>query len=190
MGNPFDPNVYGPVVSALLQKDRLIELGPGNPDPEMEKRLAALQVTDLFPSLRILDPPMAQACLAGLWLYHDFLHQSHRISQSIPTATGSYWHGLMHRREPDYSNAKYWFRKVGNHPVFSDLCREAKALADSESRFCPPFIANQDEWNPFDFIDFCEECLQVETPAEHLCRKIQQREWELLFDYCYKKAVW
>ena len=49
---------------------------------------------------------MASACLAGLWLYHDYLDESHAVSQSIHTPAGSYWHGLMHRREPDFANPK------------------------------------------------------------------------------------
>ena len=45
---------------------------------------------------------MAACCLCGLWLLHDFLDESHSLSQEITTDTGSYWHGIMHRREPDY----------------------------------------------------------------------------------------
>ncbi|HQH73843.1 MAG TPA: hypothetical protein PK360_17340 [bacterium] len=189
MNVSFDPKVYGPVVAELWSEHRLIELGPGEPNAGAEPRLAGLQADDLFSARRILDRDMAQACLAGVWLYHNFLNQSHKISQTIATSSGSYWHGFMHRRELDFSNAKYWFRKVGVHPVYGRLCREAKALAAAHPHFSPAFLTSQEEWDPYSFVDFCEECLQVETPAEPLCRMIQQREWELLFDYCYRKAA-
>ncbi|MFB3785164.1 MAG: hypothetical protein ACE15F_02215 [bacterium] len=189
MSGSFDPNVFGPVVAGLWDKQRLLELGPGEPNTAVEERLVALQAADLFPSRRMVDRDMAQACLSGLWLYHDYLSQSHKISQTIATASGSYWHGFMHRRELDFSNAKYWFRKVGIHPVYAHLRREAKTMAGAHPHFSPAFLIEQEEWDPCAFIDFCEECLQVETPAGPLCRMIQRREWELLFDYCYKKAA-
>ena len=37
----------------------------------------------------------ASALLAGLWLWHDFLDESHAISQNLPTPTGSLWHALL-----------------------------------------------------------------------------------------------
>ena len=91
---------------------------------------------------------MAACCLAALWLYHDFLDESHTLSQDIDTTTGSYWHGIMHRREPDAGNAKYWFRRVGTHPVFALLAAEAKEHS--------PELLTSSDWDPFAFIDFCE----------------------------------
>src|SRR4051794_18122244 len=54
---------------------------------------------------------------AGLWLYVDDLERSHTISQSIGDTTGSYWHGIMHRREGDFSNSHYWMRRATGHPL-------------------------------------------------------------------------
>jgi hypothetical protein len=34
----------------------------------------------------------------------------------------------MHRREPDPSNSKYWWRKVASHPVLDQLRKKAPAL--------------------------------------------------------------
>ena len=132
----------------------------------------------------------SQACLAGLWLYHDFLDESHTISQDLDGPTGSYWHGLMHRREPDYGNAAYWFRRVGSHPVFTSLAREAGRLV-SENPTGPEtaFLGRGGAWDPFAFIDLCASAARQQSANETLCRRIQQREWELLFDYCYRQAV-
>ncbi len=60
---------------------------------------------------------------AGLWLLAGNLDESHQISQSIESPEGSFWHGIMHRREGDFWNAKYWFRRVGRHPVLSELAK-------------------------------------------------------------------
>src|SRR5205807_2805932 len=54
---------------------------------------------------------------AGIWLYVDDLDHSHRVSQGIEVATGAYWHGIMHRREGDFSNSHYWVRRAAGHPL-------------------------------------------------------------------------
>ena len=62
------------------------------------------------------------ALKAGLHLFNDSLNLSHSYSQQIEDdATGCYWHGIMHRMEGDYSNANYWLRSAGSHPVKSLL---------------------------------------------------------------------
>src|SRR2546430_2293455 len=113
----FDPSSYSAVLAPLLTREDLNELGPGSPNSSLRSQLAKLTVEFAFGG-KVANREMAEACLAGVWLLHDFLDESHKISQSIETATGSIWHGIMHRREPDYGNAKYWFHRVGAHPVF------------------------------------------------------------------------
>ena len=62
-----------------------------------------------------------------------FLEPSHTISQGISSPSGSYWHGIMHRREPDYANAKYWFRRVGPAPDLSAMWETAAELAQDRT---------------------------------------------------------
>jgi hypothetical protein len=180
---------YG-IIGDLLKEDRLAPLGPGQPNLAARLALNALTIHTCFAPHQVRDPDMANACLAGLWLYHDFLDESHQISQSIHTATGSYWHGLMHRREPDFANAKYWFRRVGDHPVF-DAVRSAAAelAAASEPHPSAKFLTTQSAWEPFAFTDLCEASLAGRSPCETLCRQIQGQEWGILFDYCYRQAM-
>jgi hypothetical protein len=176
----FDPRSYGSNVAELVRDRRLMALGPGQPNSSAQDKLKALDAAALVGSTQVKDQEMAKACLAGLWLYHGYLDESHSISQSIHTTTGSYWHGIMHRREPDASNAAYWFRRVGDHPVFAALASEAKALG---------YPGKVDGWNPFQFIDMCEQYRDSGAPEEEAVRRVQLREWELLFDWCWRQAV-
>jgi len=172
----------------LLREDRLPALGPGSPAPGVR---AALEqpIEKLFAPAKIVRRDFAQCCLAALWLYFDYLDSSHKISQDIDTAEGSYWHGILHRREPDFGNAKYWFRRVGRHPVFEPLCKSAAEMArDAGSPKGSAFLIEQRVWDPFAFIDLCEAASQVNAD-EMLCRRIQRREWDLLFEYCYQRAT-
>jgi hypothetical protein len=124
---------------------------------------------------RVVDSDAALACHAGLWLYHDFLGESHDISQELHTPDGSFWHAIMHRREPDPSNSKYWWRRVGKHPVL-DLLREHTPAVGYEYG------------TPEAFVDFCERVRGTGSKDEELARRVQLLEWQLLFNWCWRKA--
>ena len=123
--------------ATILANVPLAPLGPGSPVEAMRPALEA----ELFAGL---DREAASACRAGLWLEFGFLDESHAISQELPTPEGSYWHALMHRREPDGANAKYWFRKVGTHPIHAELARDAAELR---------YLGTGMAWEPFAFVD-------------------------------------
>ncbi len=186
----FDSSAYGPVFGPLLTAAPLNELGPGRPERGVEQRLAAISLTEAFAPAKIVDTEMAQGCLAGLWLMYDFLDRSHEISQSLDTPTGSYWHGILHRREPDYGNAKYWFRHVGPHPVYGPLAEAARELAAAaKPDRAAAFLGDQVDWDPFQFVDLCAAAASVRSACAQPCRLIQQRECQLLFDFCYRRAI-
>jgi len=175
----FDPAAYGPAFAALLRDAPPSPLGPGRPDAACRPALAAL-ADDAFAPHRVVDRDAAAACRAGLWLRFDFLDESHAISQEIHTREGSYWHAILHRREPDPSNAAYWFRRVGEHPIFPTLAKESQDLG---------LRLASDRWDPYHFIDLCEEHRDAGGEQETLLRRVQQREGELLFDWCFRMAA-
>ena len=181
---------YPAAVQDLIADTRLAPLGPGRPNEAVRTRLKKLTVNDLFAPEKFRDLNLGQSCLAGLWLYHDFLDESHKISQDLETAEGAYWHGLMHRREPDFGNSKYWFRRVGPHELFAPLAKSAAELAEnSDPHPSAAFLASGKPWDPFAFIDLCEQSYLGRVPCEQLCRLVQEQEWRLLFDYCYQHAL-
>jgi hypothetical protein len=137
-------------------------------------------MTAVAPSL-VVDDEMALACTSGLWLRHHFLDRSHEISQHLHSSTGSFWHGIMHRLEGDFGNAKYWFRKVGDHPIFPSLASAAHTIS-------PERFQATDVWDPYDFIDCCEKAAKKNMPDSTLL-DVASAEWELLFAYCFQQAL-
>jgi hypothetical protein len=153
--------------------------------------LKKLSLESAFAHARVADQNMAACCVSGIWLLYDCLDESHAISQGIDTSSGSFWHAIMHRREGDFSNAKYWFRNVGQHPVFAELgerAHVAASLRDADSSLGETRLRDG-TWDPFAFVDLCQGVARGQTGARELCLDVQQAEWELLFDYCYREAV-
>lgn len=176
----FSSTDYGPGVASLLALDgggeRLMPLASGRcSSPEALRRLRACSAAELFPGARA-----PEAALAGLYLYFSCLEESHSLAQQIGGAEGSFWHGIMHRQEPDAGNAAYWFRRVGAHPVFPALREAALGLG---------YPAGP-RWDPFGFIHSCEEArARPGSEQERIALAVQRAEWQLLFDWCAGPAV-
>jgi hypothetical protein len=186
----FDPTLYGIIFSSLIDPNRLNDLGIGQENTDFETALNELSFTTAFESHPLRDTDSANACLSALWLHHDFLDKSHQISQNIPSPSGSFWHGIMHRREGDYWNSKYWFRQVGNHPIFADLNTVVnKLLEQSGQEETIELLAKQSSWDPFLYVDLVQQHIGSATETEKVLKQIQRLEWWLLFDYCYKKSI-
>jgi hypothetical protein len=178
----FDPQAYGRDVGAILALDgngeRLMPLAAGRCSSEAAlTKLKTVAAVDLFPHARA-----PEAALSGLYLYFSCLDQSHQLSQSIESAEGSFWHGILHRQEPDPDNARYWFRRVPSHPIFADLARTA---AEIEARFPDSRLAPDGRWDPIRFVGVCERAgRESGSPVYQAALEMQRAEWQSLFDYC------
>jgi hypothetical protein len=184
----FRPADYGPRIRELLElaggADRLTPLAGGSCVSEQaRKRLQQLKAFELFEGRPIVSPEFAEAARAGLFLHLSCMEEAHRIAQHIASSTGSYWHGIVHRREPDFGNAAYWFRRVGRHEIFP-------ALRDQAAGILPERFGGMPEWDPFRFLEACEQVhRRTSSRLERALQEIQRAEWQLLLDYCCRRAV-
>src|SRR5260370_9061996 len=133
------------------------ELGPG-------PRAHVVPVAELQAEIdRALDagkvPRLAgRLTRATRLLWHDHLDAAHALAQEIESADGSYVHAIMHRREPDYGNAKYWFRRVGAHACFPELAAKTAALLQIQDAagLVVKLAGARNRGEPFSFISQCQ----------------------------------
>ncbi len=123
----FDPKAYGPEVARIFAE----------PD----------QARELITASKLSAPVRS-----ALYLHFGFWKEAHEEVDDLSTQDACYWHAIVHRREPDPGNSGYWFRQVGEHPIFPALRKLDLGPVPFTNR------------NP----------------------KLEEAEWELLFDYCAK----
>lgn len=183
MAFSFDPSQYGAPLADLIGNRPTMPLHAGDPDRSQEAELALMSVESVFAGQQVVDRGAAECCLAGVWLLHGFLDEAHAICQDIPSRSGSYWHGVMHRREGDYGNACYWFRRAGDHPAGELIASVASGLPETSE------AANDGTWQPAEFVRLVERATRSDSKLAQACQQVQQTEWEALFDTCYRDAI-
>ncbi|WP_199622106.1 hypothetical protein [Paenibacillus alkalitolerans] len=182
------------IAAMLRDRTPLQRLAPIKPwNTELSGRIAAA-----VPG----SSPDELALKSGLLLWNDDLDASHTISQDVETGTGSFWHGIMHRMEGDYGNAKYWFHRVGQHPVFPELAAKASLKAAGFREQYPGSreaallsqLVRDGEWKPYAFVD-CVEWGAGEakdglthSPYVEALERIQRDEVELLLSFCFRQV--
>jgi len=170
------------VLHALLATTEPPALGPQRREAVWPLAVVHRQFDELVQAAP-LSGTGAQLVRSLALLWHDHLDASHELSQGIDTPDGSYLHGIMHRREPDFGNAAYWFRRVGEHAIYPQLATEVAALP-GDSEFKARLTAGQ-RWNPLAMIDACEavEVEAVDPGDAEFLREVQAVEFRLLLQH-------
>lgn len=188
--NPFPPSSTGAQIYEQIEL-RFHELALIQKKPTQPHLIQQIQTISLDALLgqAITNQPMAQAVKAGMCLPLDAWDDAHAIAQDLDTIEGSYWHGIVHRREPDAGNAKYWYRRVGQHPIFQQLGSiETKQELSSTKAFDQ--IVRSGSWDPFVFIDLCEEGeSEFQDDRNPELQALQIKEIQLLLAYCVQGAT-
>lgn len=182
------------------------KLEAGNPLPtlvpqkawsnELTNTLEAASLDELFDGASLKNTTFAEAIKSGLLLWNDALDESHTISQGLADQTGSYWHGIMHRREPDYPNSKYWFGRVGTHPIFPALRERALELFNETANPSDMLteigkaITAQENWDSYQFVDWCQAAEgDSDSDVTGFLQQVQAEEIKLLLAYSYRNAI-
>ncbi|MEM6854767.1 MAG: hypothetical protein AAF593_10210 [Planctomycetota bacterium] len=113
--------------------------------------------------------------VAGLWMYVDELELSHEASQSLDTPTGAYWHAIMHRREGDFSNAKYWLSRAVHHPAMGliDLTGGGAGSGTAVAAY-----------DAVELVDRVGRAHERDDGFHPELVSAQCKEWKALFEWC------
>ena len=159
--------------------DRLFPTEPREPDQVRRVREAA--DAEIVGDRELKDPSLLPLVRALLLYRFDAIDEAHRIVQSDTSGPGAYLHGMIHRREGDLDNARYWFRRTGRLGFFADLHRAACSVS--------PEMAKQEDWDPYLFVGLAEQAKFGDTDLLPHCVALQKVEFDGVFDALWHRAT-
>ena len=119
-------------------------------------------------------------CRAALFLWNDDLDAAHNIVQPHDdNATANLLHAVVHRREKDFSNALYWWRKTGAHPLLYNIGLAVKDV--NGAREYSQLFGRDDV---FDAAAFTQLCEKPSPQNDEVLRRIQAVELESIYEFC------
>lgn len=126
-------------------------------------RLETITPEELLAPAKVVSRDDAMLVKAALYLRHGALDACHKIAQQVESSNGSYWHAIMHRKEGDFDNAKYWYRRAGQgHPVPAKM---------------------GEDWDPAAFVDTCAKDAGAESS------QVAQQEFGLMLTHTIRCAT-
>jgi hypothetical protein len=165
----------------------LDRLEQGKPIVQGREAVARLSEKDI-PGIKM---PQALLFLQGaLYLYFDCIEKAHQIAQDHEGTIGNWLHALLHRREPDAGNSKYWYARVKiPSKVGQGIAEEALKRLGGD---VPPELKDlhrkmlkSGDWEPAAFVDLCDK-LREKDPRSRAYQglaRLQEIEWRALLDF-------
>lgn len=149
----------------MLVVDRLrqIFVNAGNPGLDQKIRASAKSVDEVRAALAealqltAFDAPRQAQLLALAYCWHDSWDAAHEVVQTMEgDPAADFIHAVLHRREGDADNARYWLARISDHPVFTHLIPVAAAEGFTD-------LVSDGVWRPGAFL---ARCLRAQTTAE------------------------
>ena len=158
---------------------------PVNPPRADDKIYRLISDTDWRQVLRLGSDRLVRA--GAFWL-HGFLDEAHRLTQQDSSSEGAYWHALVHRSEGDFSNALYWFRRAGAHPVQDRLRDRVLEATKERSTEGWQALVESPRWQPARLVELCERSSRGEPAQPAVLREVTRMEYNLLMEYVLDQA--
>lgn len=149
--------------------------------PLVARAIFDVQISKNIEDQALSNDSVAICHRAGLFLWNDDLARAHPLIQDLPDPTASFWHAILHRREGDFSNAKYWWHQTGTHAAFEEICDVVLHRAPDF-----PFIDElraSGKWEAAIFSDFCQKAVQ-NSAWKTECETVQRLEMKILLEWC------
>lgn len=166
-----------------------------HPNLLAKKTLDQLDNTALFAGATVKDAPRAVAVRALLYLYTGWPDEAMQFAGPAGETEKAYINALAERHRHQADAAKEWFQKLGKQAIFGSLLERARQMLRNESdpalkRF-REIIEMNEAWEPYAFNDLYERACagKLSQVGERLVCKLQDAEFELLFNSCYLAAV-
>lgn len=143
------------IAALLLARDPLPPLVPSQIfDEALSEEIAAL--------------PDQTAVKTGLFLLNDDLASGHALAQSLQgQPLGDFWHAIIHRREADWNNARYWFGKAGPEAILTQIYGSDPKAPDA----------------------FINRCRKIGRGQEAELEQFQQEEMAQLLVYAFSLSI-
>ncbi len=161
-------SVWGPELERLLARFELLRglvvREEAGVDGEARRSLASIKLEQVGLPAHKAGTGEWALFRAGLLYAVNALDDAHAVFQEAHSREGSYWHGMLHRREGDFPNALYWVGRAGRISAISEVAG----------------------FSPSDFIEDCAAAFRRGEEPAHL-RELQMREWEAMMLSSWKR---
>ncbi len=191
-------NLDADVASVLGSRNRLV---PESHRYEfLRSYLRGVSVEKLLSSVNAVPGKLV---LAALMNKNDDLESCHSICQKVgqDSLCGNYWHGIVHRREPDFENARGWFRKSEGLPAYQDIFKDVLGFlqrvlqmpeygeAREKALSFMQHLRARGTWDPVYMVDMCEACARSgDEREERMLEEVQEVEFNTMFNWTYRAA--
>jgi hypothetical protein len=145
-GREYSRMTYSAFITEFLREAELPRLSAREPVPD--RRLIQQVAAAKDDEIAAAGGQEAMCSRSLLLMAAGDLDQAHRIVQTMSTSEGAYIHGLIHRVEDDFDNARYWFRRAGVPSATTEMYRRASVVSTT--------LASRPNWDPFLVTDMLE----------------------------------